>query len=182
MYKSINDYSDVDLIDVLKALQQETFSTLNVMKIGIIQEVLDNNEVKCSITNKILIDTKPDGSKIWREYPPIFAKVWFMGNAQTGINYPLEVGNPCLLLFNDREFNSYFSTGEISPLEDLRMHSLSDCICIPLFQANPSTDGITVSANKIYLNGELIINGKPYLSHVHSNGNQGKNTGGVVSV
>lgn len=40
---------------------------------------------------------------------------------------------------------------------------------------------ITIEGSEVNINGTLNINGAPYLSHMHSNGNQGANTGGVVS-
>lgn len=181
------------LYSVIKAFQQETFAKLNCMKIGVIDEILENNTVRCSITNKKLFGTNDDGTSIWRDYPPIYGKVYFMGSNTTGINYPLSVGSPCLLFFNDREFNSYFETGEISPLADTRMHSLSDCMVLPLYQGLSGTDlnltaetitlnatTINLNASTININGELIINGKPYLEHTHSKGYQGNATGGVI--
>lgn len=185
--------NNISLLSVLRALQNETFAKLNCMRIGIIEEILPNNEVRCSITNKRLMNTNTDGTSVWQEYPPIFAKVYYAGSATNNITYPLTIQTPCLLLFNDREFNSYFETGEISTLSDLRMHSLSDCICLPLFIPQQvetltiSGDTVNISAKTINLNGEtiningqLIINGTPYLDHIHSNGNQGADTGGVV--
>ena len=194
MISDFNELSnDITLLTVLRALKHEIFAHLNCMRIGIIDEILPNNEVRCSITNKKLMSTNSDGSSVWKEYPPIFAKVYYMGSANNSISYPLTTNTPCLLLFNDREFDSYFKTGQISTLSDLRMHSLSDCICIPLFIPtainnltingdiiNLSATTINLNATTININGELIINGQKYLQHTHSNGNQGANTGGVV--
>lgn len=184
------------LESVLNAFEHYLFTKLNCMKIGIIDEILPDNEVKCLITNKKLMKVNDDGTGVWKDYPPIYAKVWYMGSATTGINYPLTKNSPCLLLFNDREFNSYFTTGEISTLSDLRMHDLSYCIAIPLYRVSSGTDfnitavggtininatNINLNAETININGELVINGTPYLDHVHSNGNNGANTGGIVS-
>lgn len=123
------------IYSVIKAFQAETFAKLNVMRIGVIDEVLADNEVRCSITNKKLLKTNPDGTSTWRDYPPIFAKVWYMGSGSSGCDYPLTTGTPCLLLFNDREFDSYFNSGQVSPLANTLMHDLSYCVCVPLYQA-----------------------------------------------
>ena len=41
MISKVNDYNNnIGLVEVLRAFQQETISKLNVMKIGIIDEVL----------------------------------------------------------------------------------------------------------------------------------------------
>lgn len=127
--------NDPTIYSVIKAFQTETFAKLNVMRIGVIDEVLADNEVRCSITNKKLMATNKDGTSTWRDYPPIFAKIWYMGSGANGIDYPLTIGTPCLLLFNDREFSSYFDSGQVSPLANLDMHSLSNAMAIPLYQA-----------------------------------------------
>lgn len=181
--------------------EHQLLAKLNCMRIGIIDEVLDGNEVRCSITNKKLMNTNADGSSVWRDYSPIFAKVYYMGSGDNNVSYPLTAKTPCLLLFNDREFDSYFQTGQVSTLSDLRMHSLSDAICIPLFipaaisgitingetvninatTVNIEATTINMDATTINLNGEVIINGQPYLNHVHiKEGEQPSNTGQVV--
>ena len=186
--------NDPTIYSVIKAFQAETFAKLNVMRIGVIDEVLADNEVRCSITNKKLLKTNPDGTSTWRDYPPIFAKVWYMGSGSSGVDYPLTVGTPCLLLFNDREFSSYFDSGQVSPLANTLMHDLSYCVAIPLYQAtagadfNIKTSGIlninastiNLTASAINITGTLTINGQPYLSHTHSNGNEGAPTGSVI--
>lgn len=196
MTGSFNDFTafKVDMTGLLNAKQRETLAKINCMRIGIIDSV-NGNIAKCSITNKKTMRTNRDGTQTVKEYAPIYARIYYMGSGDISIDYPLTVGSPCLLLFNDREFYSYFTTGQISPLADDRLHSMSDCICVPLFiptaqngDFNISTTGnlninantINLNATTININGELIINGTPFLSHVHSNGNQGANTGGVV--
>ena len=59
---------------------------------------------------------------------------------------------------------------------------IRDCLNLFYGESNLKIDGssITLNAENININGTLTINGTPYLSHVHSNGNQGANTGGVV--
>lgn len=211
MTGDINEFLMInpDVVDYVKAIQQETFAKLNCMRIGLINQILPNNEVQCLITNKKLMGTNKDGTQIVRDYPPIYAKVWYMGSGTNGVDYPLTVGSPCLLLFNDREFESFFSTGQVSSLSDLRTHSLNDCICVPLFFAALGQEGqhngdfnikasgvlniagniVNLTAETININGSntiniqapnVYINGIKWEDHTHSNGNQGANTGGVI--
>ena len=193
MTGDINEFlmKDVDAQDYVRAIQQETFARLNCMRIGLINQILPNNEVQCLITNKKLMGINKDGTQIVRDYPPIYAKVWYM----MGIDFPLEEQMTCLLLFNDREFDSFFATGQVSPLSDLRTHSFNDCVCIPFYR--PVQDGnynieaktINLTAETINLNGSdtininapnVMINGIKWEDHKHGNGNQGQNTTGVV--
>ncbi len=202
MTDNFNDKAgEVNLLRVIRAFQDETFAKTNCMRIGIIKEVISTDIVKCLITNKKLMGTNNDGSSIWRNYPPIFARIFYLGSGGNGSAFPLTTDSPCLLLFNDREFDSFFKTGQISALNDTRMHSLTDAVCIPLFRPKQVTtydivgDNIDIIANntlnfgaktinltgeQININGTLIINGTPFSSHKHSNGNEGKDTGGVV--
>lgn len=148
--------NDPDIFQLLRASQQEIFSKINVMRIGIIDEILADNEVRCSITNKKLMGTSPDGTPIHRDYPPIYAKVWYMGSGNVGIDYPLTVGTPCLLLFNDREFHSYFTSGQVSPLANTLMHSLTYAVCVPLYQPITS-DALNITSTNINLNGIVAV-------------------------
>ena len=117
-----------------------------------------------------------------------------MGSVASGIDYPLTTGTPCLLLFNDREFSSYFDSGQVSPLANTLMHDLSYCVAIPLYQAtagadfNIKTSGIlninastiNLTASEINITGTMTINGQPYLSHTHTSAAAGSPTSGVT--
>lgn len=217
MTDNFNNYANnPTLKHILDLKQFETLSKINCMRIGIIQSV-NGLEAECLITNKKTLGTNANGLSEAKEYPPITAKIYYMGNSENNINYPLLQNQPCLLLFNDREFTSYFETGEVSICKTDELHSLNYAICIPLAQPTQdnnfniystqnvnitsdkdlninakninlnadtitltSTDNTTIKASKINLNGQLYINNAEYLSHTHSNGNQGNPTGGVI--
>ena len=187
--------NDPTIYSVIKAFQTETFAKLNVMRIGVIDEVLADNEVRCSITNKKLLKTNPDGTSTWRDYPPIFAKVWYMGSGASGIDYPLTTGTPCLLLFNDREFTSYFSSGQVSPLANTLMHDLSYCVCIPLYQATndgkfnitsptvnvSATSSATILSPTINLTGNVNVSTGASGSFVSQDGKSVTVVNGIVT-
>lgn len=107
----------------------------------------------------------------------------------------------CILLFSDREIESWFINGGNNTQAYPRMHDLTDAIaivgirslpnmigiltdCLHLFYGNSNlqikNNNIDVNAETININGNLVINGKPYLDHTHSNGNEGNPTGGVI--
>lgn len=194
MTDNFNNFANVpSLMKILDMKQFETMAKINCMRIGIIQSV-NGLEAECLITNKKTIGINANGVSEVVEYPPITARIYYMGNSENNINYPLLQGQPCLLLFNDREFTSYFETGEVSTCATDELHTLNYAICIPLAQPtqdgnfniittgnlNINADTINLTANTININGTLIINGQSYTSHTHSNGNQGNPTGGVI--
>ena len=218
MTDNFNNFANITTLKkVLDMKQFETMAKINCMRIGIIQSV-NGLEAECLITNKKTVGINDNGLSEVKDYPAITARIYYMGNTENNINYPLLAGQPCLLLFNDREFYSYFATGEISTCINDELHSLNYAICVPLAQPTQdgnfnvyskqnvnitsdnkdltitaknitlnadtitltSTNDTTITANKIYLNGQLYINNTLYTSHTHSNGNQGNPTGSVI--
>lgn len=177
---------------IIKTSGLNIASELNCMRIGIVQEFYpDDLTVQVQIAGKKQVGLNPDGTQIVREYAPIYAKVCY---CNPFITYPIKQGDECILLFADREIESWFINGDINPETHPRMHDLTDAValfgirsipnmiqilndCLHLFFGNSS---IELTKNGVNINGELTINGVPYLEHIHSNGNQGANTGGVV--
>lgn len=195
-----------DLFQVLKASQNNLSNSLNCVRIGIIQKFYEENlTAEVLIANKKLLGLNRDGSQILQDYPPIYAKVCYCNPFQT---FPLTQGMECILLFADREIESWFINGGVNPLSYTRVHDKTDAIailgirslpnminiltdCLHLFYGNSSlqlkntetdinSNTINLSANNININGNLVINGKPYTAHTHSNGNEGNPTGGVI--
>lgn len=185
--------STPDLGQIIKTSGFSVASELNCMRIGIVQEFYPENlTVQVQIAGKKTIGLNSDGTQRVRDYAPIYAKVCY---CNPFITYPIKKGDECVLLFSDREIESWFINGDINPEGYTRMHDLTDAVAlfgirsIPnmiqvlsnalhLFYGNSS---IELTENGVNINGTLTINGVPYLEHIHSNGNQGGNTGGVVT-
>ena len=194
--ETINQFNQLgsspDMGQIIKTSGLNMASKLNCMRIGIVQAFYPENlTVQVQIASKKQIGLNPDGTQRVREYAPIYAKVCY---CNPFITYPIKEGDECILLFADREIESWFINGDVNPESHPRMHDLTDAValfgirsipnmvqiltnCLHLFFGNSS---IELTENGVNINGELTINGIPYLQHIHSNGNQGANTGGVV--
>lgn len=194
--QTINKFNQLgsvpDIGQIIKSSGLAMASELNCMRIGIVQEFYPQDlTVQVQIAGKKTIGLNPDGTQRVREYAPIYAKVCY---CNPFITYPIKKGDECVILFSDREIESWFINGDVNPESYTRMHDLTDAVAlfgirsIPnmisilsnalhLFYGNSS---IELTENGVNINGTLTINGVPYLQHVHSNGNQGANTGGVV--
>lgn len=124
-----NQLSDVpNLTSVLKSSTQKTALELNCIRIGIVQEFDPTNlVVQVLIANKKTIGTNKDGSQIVRNYPPIYAKVCYCNPFET---FPIKKGDECVLLFCDREIESWFINGEINSIKYPRMHDLTDAVAL----------------------------------------------------
>lgn len=184
---------------ILDNNKRDTATELNCVRIGIVKAVYyDSLTVDVLIANKRTKAINLDGTLEVEDFPLIRANIVYCNPFST---FPINIGDECVLLFNDRELESWFLNGEVNAETHPRMHSLTDAIAIMGIRSLPkmievmtnalhlfysasqiilNDSSITLNATDININGNLNINGKPYLSHVHSNGNQGANTGGVV--
>lgn len=196
-----------DLTQTLQAAGEKTALQINVMRIGVIQEFYpDNLTAQVKLVDKKVTGLNPDGSQVLKEYPPIYAKVCYCNPFCT---FPLTLGMECILLFNDRELETWFINGGSNIQAYPRMHDLTDAIaivgirslpqmiqiltdCLHLFygssslqlkeaETNLNSSTVNITGDTVNINGNLVINGQAYTVHTHSNGNEGSPTGGVIT-
>ena len=117
-----------DLTTVLESVINKVGLDLNCIRVGIIQSFnADDLTATVSIVNKRTLGLNKDGTQKTRDYALVTAKVCYCTPYMT---YPIEPGEECILLFSDRELESWFTTGEVQPEAYPRMHDLTDCIAI----------------------------------------------------
>ena len=127
------------LYSVLNTLQDTINYNLNCVKIATV--VSFNKETMtacCRVNNKRLVQLKNDGNQVLRDYPLIYARVHFIGWGEIGATFPINEGMEGFLLFNDRELETWFITGEAGNLAYDRCHDLSDAIFICGLHSQPS--------------------------------------------
>ena len=173
--------SKTTLLNVLEALKDNINYNLNCVKVAKVEEFFkDNLTVSCKVANKRVLGIKPDGNQILQDYPLIYAKVHFLGWGNIGATYPISKGMEGLLLFNDRELETWFITGSDGNLAYDRCHSLSDAVficgihslpnmiqiltdCFHLFYGNSDIQikdtSIVHNSTTHTFNGDLVING-----------------------
>lgn len=192
------------LINILQGFKEKLlYNELNCCRVAIVNEFYSETlEVQVNIVNKMVVDMKEDGSQVLEDYSPITAKICYAGN---GISYPLKQGDCGLLLFNDRELESWYVNGEINQLAYNRCHALTDAIFIVGMYAQPNvanaqyvenclhlfygTKGIKITDSGIEIDGDLKVNGKitttgdivvngiSFLNHTHVCSGAGGNSG-----
>lgn len=119
------------MLSAFKALEDCINYNMNCVKVATIVEFdEDTLTAKCRVNNKRLLNLKDDGNQILQDYPDIYAKVCFFGWGDIAITHPVNVGMEGLLLFNDRELETWFLTGEPGELAYDRCHDLSDALFI----------------------------------------------------
>lgn len=157
-----------DIIQVIKNACAQNAQKLNCMRIGIIKEFYpDSLTVKVLIANKKVIGQNPDGTQKVRDYAPIIAKVCY---ANTFCTFPITEGMECILLFSDREIESWFINGSVNPRGYERMHDLTDAVAIVGIRSLPKmikiladclnlfygTSNIALSENLINITAETV--------------------------
>ena len=117
-----------DLTQIQEISNSNTAQEMNCVRIGVIQEFYPENlTAQVRLVGKMLTGLNPDGSQILKEYPPIYAKVCYCNPFCT---FPLTQGMECVLLFNDRELETWFINGGSNIQAYPRMHDLTDAIAI----------------------------------------------------
>ena len=130
--ETINKFNQMistpDIGQTIKISGLQMASELNCMRIGIIQEFFANDlTVKVQIANKKQKSLNADGTANVGDFTPVIAKVCY---CNPFITYDIQPGEECILLFSDREIESWFMTGGSQPEGHTRMHALTDAVAI----------------------------------------------------
>ena len=143
-----------DFITVLNSVVNKIGLELNCVRVGIIQSFnAEDLTAEVLIANKKTLNLNKDGTQNVRDYAIITAKVCY---CCPYITYPIEQGEECILLFNDREIESWFISGEVQPEAYQRMHDLTDCIAIVGLKSLAKMIEITANTLDIFYKGNSI--------------------------
>jgi len=134
-------------LQILDGIINKTGYELNCMRVAIVQAFYpDDATVDVQIVNKKSVSLNPDGTQNVVDYPVVRAKVCF---CNPFITYPLKQGDECVLLFSDRELESWFISGEAQPEAYPRMHSITDAVA--LFGIRSIPQMLTINTDGMYL-------------------------------
>ena len=118
--------------DVLKLLKRDIFVSMNCVQIGEIQ-AFDSTDQTASIqiSLKQVVDKEADGTKVIKEKPILLkCPVVNLTGGSAYLSMPITKGDTCIVLFNDREIDNWFTSGGIqTPLTE-RAHDISDGLAI----------------------------------------------------
>ncbi len=116
-------------------------------------------------TATVSINQKLSLAGVLKDYPPLVkVPVFILGGGDRVFTFPVRQGDTCLVLFNDRDFDNWFETGNITTPNSTRLHDLSDGLALVGFRslANPvdnySTQDVEMrnGESKIAV-GELLL-------------------------
>ena len=126
----------VNLDELLKLERKETFLSIFCHAIGTVQSFnSDKQTVSATINYKqTLIRLDPSSGTyvpVLLDYPVLVdCPAIFLGGGDCSQTFPVKKGDECLVLFNDRDIDGWFSGSVNNPPPTPRAHSISDGIII----------------------------------------------------
>ena len=154
-FKAKNCAPEMD--DFFDAFQRKIMMEMNCHAIATVQSF---DPTTASLTAKVnygktFSKTDSNGMTIQyqEDYPlMIDCPIIIMGGGKFTLTFPIAVGDQCMILFNDRDMDNWFSgAANNTPLASSRLHSFSDAVAmvgmfkVPSYDAYRSvlTDGVT---------------------------------------
>lgn len=144
-----------NLITIIKAALQKNSLEFNCMRIGIIKAFYPEDlTVDVLIANKKTIGLNADGTQITQDYALIRAKICycnpFITFPLTQSEESLTLGEECIVLFSDREIESWFINGDVNPEGYPRMHDLTDAVAIVGIRSLPKMINILADCLNLF--------------------------------
>lgn len=141
--KNIKTVSRPDNSTVLKAQQRETQLSINCVKIGTIIEFDPNTQLaSVQIAYKQVVSVDEAGNETLRDYPLLLeCPVVVLFGGVDIISLPIQKGDSCLVLFNDRDIDYWLNHGDGGVPTTARLHDISDGVA--LVGIRPLTNSIT---------------------------------------
>lgn len=123
--------SNPSLKDALDLLKRDIFLSLNCHHIATIQSFDPVTQTASATINykKTFFEKQANGqySPVQKDYPILLdCPVVVMRGGTCALTMPIAAGDTCLVLFNDRDLDNWFQSGQIGPVASPRAHSFSD--------------------------------------------------------
>ena len=167
-YLNVNEKMPPNLKEILDDHAAKIYAGLNCVNIGRIEKV-NASEQTVEVTLQIKRLAADGTSTTW---PLLVDCPYFVlqgGGAY--IDMPIKAGDYCLVLFNDRNIDTWWSTANVTDPRTPRKHSMSDGIALvglnpkPQVLAHDGTKTRVINTSGIELNG----NTKTFVTHAELN-------------
>lgn len=164
-----------DLDDVLGELKREIFANLNCIQIGKIEKfdkAAQSAEVQIQVRRRL-----PGGKTV--QYPLLVdCPVLVLQGGGSYVDMPIAAGDYCLVLFNDRDIDNWWTAAQSTAPNTRRKHALSDGFVF--VGVNPKTQVRDIDGNRLRLvsdddvsiegvNVDLNGNSKRFVTHADLN-------------
>lgn len=125
-----------NLTETLEILKQDIFATLNAVKVGQIQsfDPSDKTAEVQLLFKRILSDGTEMSHPVLVDCP-----VFTLQGGGAFVQFPIQAGDQCLVLFSDRNLDAWFAEGTEQVPYDQRTHDFSDAIALVGLNAQTSS-------------------------------------------
>ncbi len=128
--------NEPSLNDLLNVLKKEIFFDLNCVHVATIQSFSSSNQTVTATVNYTQTYFKLNSvtglyDPYQENYPlAVDCPVIVLGGGNANLTFPIAEGDECLLLFNDRDINNWFSGSAVGPVATGRAHAFSDAFAL----------------------------------------------------
>lgn len=128
-----------DLRALLNAHRDELFASLNCHQTGTIVSFDQDKQTAVVQLNaqRVVYDRPQTTNEGLQQQPRIVdyplltdVPVFFASGGNARLTLPIAQGDTCIVLFNDRDLDAWWASGQVVPPNSPRMHSLSDAMAI----------------------------------------------------
>jgi hypothetical protein len=119
--------AQVQIKDVLDKTKDDVFYNFNCVQVG---SIISYDPAKNTASVQIQMKRQlPNNTVV--DYPPLQdCPVVFLSGGSSYLSFPIEPGDSCVILFNDRDIDTWYTTGSSNVPPSARAHSLSDGIIL----------------------------------------------------
>ena len=123
------------MADLLNLFKKDIMMTLNCHAIATIQS-FDSIKQTCTATinyGRTFSVKNANGTyvDVLKDYPLLTdCPVIILNGGGAGVRFPIKKGDQCLILFNDRDFDNWFTGASTGHVLSNRLHSLSDGVAL----------------------------------------------------
>lgn len=151
-----------DFDDVLSILKNNIFASLNCIQIGKIEEY---DTATQTVSVALQVKARSNGDAII-EYPLLVdCPVVVMQGGGAYLEFPIAAGDFCLVLFNDRDMDNWFTAANVTAPKTRRKHSLSDGFA--LVGINPQTKLLDLDGSVVRLLGPSGAGAEEFAARVN---------------
>lgn len=163
---AIASVENPDLFTLIAQFLQNQLYTFNCHQVGTIKSFdagLQTAQIQISVLRQVPnLSSQPPVYEA-KTYPLLLDCPVFVPAGGSGyLTFPITQGDPCLVLFNDRDLDTWFATGGTALPNSARAHDLSDGLAIVGFRnkANALANYSMTGAELAFAGGKLNLNDK----------------------
>lgn len=160
--------NDPTLSDLLDLLKKEIMLGLNCHHVGTVQSFDPSTMTVTASINytKTFFQLNPTSGKyvpVQVNYAPVLkAPIVSLGGGPVNLTMPIAKGDECLLMFNDRDMDNWFSAGTTTqPVATSRLHSFTDAFCLVGVKSIPNVLKAYDTVRALITNGNAAVGINP---------------------